>query len=237
MIFSRLLCFAASQRSGTLCLDAYAFAPAQFSLAANGLDPGYIFLQRSKFVQTFSLSCRQLKSQAKHLFCHFALLSLQFVVGQLSDFFGFHRYSCPIRDTNFVWMGSLLAARRIASRATSSLTPSISKITLPGRTTATQNSGAPFPFPMRVSAGFLVTGLSGNKRIQILPPRLMKRVMAIRPASICRSEIHPGSITFSPNSPNAICEPRQALPRMRPCCCLRYFTFLGINMVLLSPTH
>ena len=39
-------------------------------------------------------------------------------------------------------------------------------------TTATQWSGAPLPEPMRTSAGFLVTGLSGKMRIQILPPRL-----------------------------------------------------------------
>ncbi len=31
----------------------------------------------------------------------------------------------------------------------------------PGRTTATQSSGLPFPLPMRVSAGFRVSDLSG----------------------------------------------------------------------------
>src|SRR6059058_6411225 len=50
----------------------------------------------------------------------------------------------------------------------------------PGRTTATQPSGAPLPLPIRVSAGFFVTGLSGKRRIQTLPPRLTKRVMATR---------------------------------------------------------
>jgi len=67
-------------------------------------------------------------------------------------------------------------------------TPSISNNILPGRITATQASGAPLPLPIRVSAGFFVIGLSGNKRIHTLPPRLMKRVIAIRAASIlaCR---------------------------------------------------
>jgi len=102
---------------------------------------------------------------------------------------------------------------------------------LPGRTTATQWSGAPLPLPIRVSAGFLVTGLSGNKRIQILPPRFTKRVMATRLASICRSVIQPGSMTFRPKSPNASEPPRHALPHMRPRCCLRYFTFFGINII------
>jgi len=38
---------------------------------------------------------------------------------------------------------------------------------------ATQRSGLPLPEPMRVSAGFWVTGLSGKTLIQTLPPRLM----------------------------------------------------------------
>src|SRR3984885_1023716 len=83
---------------------------------------------------------------------------------------------------------------------------------------------------MRVSAGFLVMGLSGNRRIHTLPPRLIDRVMATRAASIWRSVIQPHSIAFNPNSPKASDDPRQALPVMRPRCCLRYFTFLGINI-------
>src|SRR4030095_4332898 len=100
----------------------------------------------------------------------------------------------------------------------------------PGLTTATQYSGAPFPLPIPLSSGFFVTGLSGKMRIQTLPPRLTKRVIAIRPASIWRSVIQPASSTFKPKSPNSSVEPRQALPRMRPRCCLRYFTFFGINI-------
>src|SRR5438128_5177752 len=131
---------------------------------------------------------------------------------------------------NLVLMGSFCAANRMASAAVFSSTPSISKRMRPGLTTAIQPSGAPLPLPIRVSAGFLVTGLSGNRRIQILPPRFTKRVMATRLASIWRSVIQPGSSTFSPYSPKASSEPRQALPAMRPRCCLRYFTFLGINI-------
>ena len=68
----------------------------------------------------------------------------------------------------------------------------------PGLTTATHWSGAPLPLPMRVSCGFLVMGLSGNMRIQMRPLRLMKRVMAMRPASISRSVTQPHSSAFSP---------------------------------------
>src|SRR6185295_5863466 len=101
----------------------------------------------------------------------------------------------------------------------------------PGLTTATQYSGAPLPLPIRVSAGFLVTGLSGNMRIQILPPRLMCRVIAIRAASIWRSVIHAGSKHFSPYSPKLISLPRVAVPVMRPRICFRCLTFFGINII------
>jgi hypothetical protein len=92
----------------------------------------------------------------------------------------------------------LAAASAIALRPISGVTPSSSNITLPGFTTATHPSGEPFPLPMRVSAGFLVIGLSGKILIQTLPPRLMCRVSATRAASIWRLETHPGSIAFRP---------------------------------------
>src|SRR5690348_11884761 len=38
-------------------------------------------------------------------------------------------------------------------------------------------------------------------------------------------------MTFRPKSPKDSSLPRHALPRMRPRCCLRYFTFFGINMM------
>ena len=80
-------------------------------------------------------------------------------------------------------------------------TPASSKRTRPGLTTATQCSGLPLPEPMRVSAGFWVTGLSGNTRIQTLPPRRTWRVIAIRAASIWRAVSQPGSSAWMPKSP------------------------------------
>src|SRR5688572_9097831 len=129
-------------------------------------------------------------------------------------------------------MGSLEAPRRMAIFAASLGMPSSSNMTRPGRIEATQNSGAPLPLPMRVSAGFLVTGLSGKMRIHILPPRLIERVIATRAASIWRFVIHAGSRACRPNSPNSTVPPRYALPRIRPRCCLRYLTRFGINMVV-----
>src|SRR5215469_3912667 len=37
-------------------------------------------------------------------------------------------------------------------------------------------------------------------------------------------------MTFKPYSPNASDDPRHALPRRLPFCCLRNFTFFGINI-------
>src|SRR5689334_24295493 len=127
-------------------------------------------------------------------------------------------------------MPILLAAVRNASRATSSGTPSISYRMRPGFTTATHSSGLPLPLPIRVSAGFFVTGLSGKTRIQTLPPRLRLRVSATRAASIWRLVTQPGSSALRPYSPNDSVDPRYALPRMLPRWALRYLTRLGISM-------
>src|SRR5207245_2208465 len=115
-------------------------------------------------------------------------------------------------------------------RATPSATPHLSQRMPPGLTTATHSSGLPLPLPIRVSAGFFVTGLSGNTRIQTLPPRLRLRVRATRAASIWRLVTQPGSSALSPYSPKDSVEPRCALPRMFPRCALRYLTRLGISM-------
>ena len=97
-------------------------------------------------------------------------------------------------------------------------------------TTATQWSGAPLPEPIRVSAGFLVAGLSGKTRIQILPPRLTERVIARRAASIWRLVIQAGSWVARPYSPKATVWPPLATPDMRPRMTLRCLTRLGINI-------
>src|SRR6266699_3931098 len=108
---------------------------------------------------------------------------------------------------------------------------------LPGRTVATQDSGWPFPLPMRVSGGREVTDLSGKMRIHSLPLRFMLRVSATRAASNCVFVIHARSSVCKPNSPKSILRLRDAVPLRLPRWDLRYFTRLGINGInfLLKP--
>src|SRR5262245_38219698 len=85
---------------------------------------------------------------------------------------------------------------------------------------------------MRVSAGFLVTGLSGKTRTYSLPRRFTERLMATRAASIWRAVIHPGSVACSPKVPKDTSSPPLARPRVRPFCCLRNLLLLGASMEL-----
>ena len=81
--------------------------------------------------------------------------------------------------------GNLPSANRSASRAKVREHPATSKRTWPGLIVATHFSTGPLPLPIRVSAGFFVTGLWGKTLIQTFPLRLRWRVMATRAASIC----------------------------------------------------
>src|SRR4029077_767197 len=184
----------------------------QFLRAQQRFYPREIFFRLAKTLERFGLSGGQLKTQSENLFGELFLLCVQLVDARFAHFFDAPRHDQkpPARVTNFVGIGSLCDASPKASLAVASSTPAISNMMRPGFTTETHFSGAPLPLPMRVSAGFLVNGLSGKMRIQSLPPRLMKRVMATREASICRSVIHAASMAFKPYSPKAKSPPRQA---------------------------
>src|SRR5947209_11490601 len=161
-----------------------------------------------------------------------ASLGQQLVHAQLGDFFHFHGAQAALtrcRVRNAVRTGNLSAARRRDSRATDSGTPSSSNKMLPGRTVATQYSGCPLPFPIRVSGGREVTDLSGKMRIHSLPLRFMLRVRATRAASSCVLVIQARSSVCKPNSPKSILRLREAVPLRLPRWDLRYFTRLGIN--------
>src|SRR6478609_10703786 len=80
---------------------------------------------------------------------------------------------------------------------------------------------------MRTSAGFLVTGLWGNTRIQSLPLRFRWRAMVTRAASICWPVMGPRESDWRPNSPKASVLPRLALPAREPFIDLRYLVREG----------
>src|SRR5260221_10320360 len=208
----------------------------QFLRAQKRFYPREIFFRFAKALERFGLPGGQLKTQPENLFGELFLPRVELVYAGFTDFFDAPRHDQkpPARVTNFVGIGSLCAASPMASLAVASSTPAISNMMRPGFTTATHFSGAPLPLPMRVSAGFLVNGLSGKIRIHNFSPRLMNRVIATRDASIFRSVINSHSLAFKPYSPNAKSPPRQALPLRRPRICFRYFTFFGINIAVFS---
>src|ERR1700757_623401 len=106
---------------------------------------------------------------------------------------------------------------------------------LPGRTVATQYSGGPLPFPIRVSGGREVTDLSGKIRIHSLPFRFILRVSATRAASSWVVVIQARSSVCKPNSPKSIFRLREAVPFRLPRWDFRYFTRNGINGINFSP--
>src|SRR5207244_7033872 len=122
---------------------------------------------------------RGLKAKVERLALQFRQLRLQLVVGlDRQILFLGHGYSAstrvsPRRATTLVLIGSFSAARSNAVFARWPGTPSSSNRMRPGLTRATQNSGLPLPEPIRTSAGFELTGTSGNTRIHKRPERLM----------------------------------------------------------------
>src|SRR3990167_5428412 len=102
----------------------------------------------------------------------------------------------------------------------------------PGFTWATQYSGFPLPFPILVSAGFLVIGLSGKTRIHNCPVLLIFLLIAIRAASICWAVILPQPTAFRAYSPKEKPDPRYAAPVKRPLNIFLCFTFFGLNICI-----
>ena len=126
-------------------------------------SPAQCLAQAANLLQALGLSHVQLEFSLKSWSCQLALLVAQLVVGQVSNFFCFHKSvlssqlsalarapgsseaelqlsQCArtSRSTNVVRSASLCDARRMASVASCTDTPSISNRILPGFTTATQ---------------------------------------------------------------------------------------------------
>src|SRR4029434_7565727 len=143
------------------------------ALVHHGEDPGDVLSDLAQPVRVVELAGDVLEPEVEQLLFGLGQLGGQLVavqVGQLTCLHGHH--SASARFTNLHFMGSLWAARRIASWAVASGTPDSSNITRPGRTTATHHSGEPLPEPMSVSAGCLVHRLVGEDVDPDLAPTL-----------------------------------------------------------------
>src|SRR5437763_3282115 len=197
-----------------------------------GVDAGDLALQLLQAGVVVELTSHVLEPQVEQLLLRFRQPLDELIIGEVANFCGFliRHQSASSRVTKRALIASFWMARSSASRATTLSGYDSSNRMRPGRTTATQRSGLPLPEPMRVSAGFSVTGLSGKMLIQTLPPRLMWRVIAIRAASIWRAVTHPGSRAWMPYSPNTTSVPPFDGPLVRPRCVLRCLTLRGINM-------
>src|SRR5579875_1619632 len=205
-------------------------------LPERGEDPRDVLLHLADARRVVQLPRRLLEAEVEQLPARLGQLVLELARLQ-PEVLGASHQTCtsaapwvPGRTTKRAFIGSFWIARSIAARASSWSTPESSNRTRPGRTTATQCSGFPFPEPIRVSAGFWVTGLSGKTRIQIFPPRRTWRVIAIRAASIWRAVSHPGSSAWIPKSPKVTVVPPLAAPVSRPRCCLRCLTLRGMSI-------
>src|SRR6185503_4953703 len=120
--------------------------------------------QWADLVARLALAHRLLQAEPEHLFLEIARALRELVSvepAQIRQLFRRLHDTCspPNCVVKRTFIGSFADARRIASRASVAETPSISNRIRPGLMTATHPSGAPLPLPIRVSCGFLVTGL------------------------------------------------------------------------------
>src|SRR3546814_736279 len=134
----------------------------------HGVQTRDVALDRTDAAVALELAGGRLEAQVEQLFLGLAQLLHETGVFERVELAGSERlgadrhYASPSsRLMMRAFRGSLWMARVSASRASSSLTPATSKRTRPGLTLATHHSGEPLPEPMRVSAGFLVSGRSG----------------------------------------------------------------------------
>src|SRR5690606_8350006 len=143
-------------------------ADAELALADDRVDAGDVALDGAHTTVTLELAGRGLEAQVEQLLLGalqlvdeaLVLVGVELGGRELLGSDG-HYASPSSRLMMRALGGSLCMARVSAPRASSSETPETSNSTRPGLTLATHHSGDPLPEPMRVSAGFLVSGRSG----------------------------------------------------------------------------
>src|SRR5438270_2811406 len=145
-------------------------------LRSDGLDAGDVAARFAQPRGVLQLPGGALETQVEALLLQIEDGVVHLIGAHCADIGGFHLGHDPhsaMRATKRVLIGRLAAASDSASFAVCTVTPSISKMTRPGFTRATHNSGVPLPEPIRTSAGFFDTGTSGKMRIQTRPARFM----------------------------------------------------------------
>src|SRR3954451_1278040 len=141
---------------------------AELALAHDRVDPGDVAAHRAQPPVALQLAGGRLEAEVEQLLLGLAQLLEQTLVVEAAQVVGSealgpdrHHASPPSRRTIRHFIGSLWTARVSASLATFSLGNDSSKSTRPGLMFAIHHSGEPLPEPMRVSAGFFVSGRSG----------------------------------------------------------------------------
>src|SRR4029453_2568003 len=147
------------------------------ALAHHGVDPGDVLLDRAEPAVALELTGGCLEAEVEQLLLGLAQSGLEVDVVQLVELVGLdpgrHQNSPASRVMKRHFIGSLCIARRIASRAPVSSAPESSNMPRPALTLAIHHSGEPLPEPIRVSAGFLVSGGAGEMFIHTFPPTLL----------------------------------------------------------------
>src|SRR5689334_14571514 len=219
-------------------------------LAKDCLDPRDVFARLLELTGVFQFFRHRLAAQVKEVLLLLDYLALEVLSASIPQLFqfSFHIRLLPSasffpayrllptayyatacrRATNRHRTGILCAMRARHRLAVGRSTPETSNITVPGLTTAAQNSGSPLPLPMRTSSGLAEIGLCGKIRMNNRPSRRRKWLAATRPASICLAEIQDATSVCRPYSPNATVLPRVALPFILPRWLLRNLTRFGI---------
>src|SRR5262245_22204802 len=129
------------------------FSRLSLFLADHRLDASEVAAREAQLHRRIQLSEGLLEPHAKQLILELARPCFQILDLEIAQFgdVDHDTFSWENLVANLVRIGSFDAANWSASRASDSVTPSISNRIRPGRTTATHCSGAPFPLPMRVS--------------------------------------------------------------------------------------
>src|SRR5215213_4450092 len=153
-------------------------------LIQDGQEPGDVLPNLLELSRVLQLSGFVLEAQIEELSPRSSKAPLELLDVQLAHLR--HLHDCaPPRTRKRVFIGSFWAAKAIASRARSSLTPLISNITRPGLTTATYPAALDLPGH----------SYSGGLYLPVRDPRRLQRLQPVL------AELHLGAALCLPTHP------------------------------------